>query len=183
MEKRVEKRSLRHLTLWRDSILRFPLDCLQQLFCTVCHCSLYWLLLLSLLAATALFTTSRCLLQLSLLPAAALFTACYCSLYCLLLLSLVSATALFTACYCSRCCSCSLFFTVCYCSLYCLLLPVLYNRFVMTKIHPLAFGGKLDGAADGSISARLRALQFLTADDLNVATHARDDTVLALAQV
>lgn len=59
----------------------------------------------------------------------------------------------------------------------------LYNRFVMTKIHPIALGGKLDGAADGSISARLRALQFLTADDLNAAVHARDDTVLALAQV
>lgn len=53
----------------------------------------------------------------------------------------------------------------------------------MTKIHPLALGIKLDGAADASISARLSSLQFLTPHDLNVGVYARDDTVLALAQV
>lgn len=57
------------------------------------------------------------------------------------------------------------------------------DRFVMTKIHPFAFGSKLDGAADSSICDRLQALQFLTADDLNVGSHARNDTVLTLAQV
>lgn len=53
----------------------------------------------------------------------------------------------------------------------------------MTKIHPLALGVKLDGAMDALISARLSALQFLTPHDLNVGFYARDDTVLALAQV
>lgn len=53
----------------------------------------------------------------------------------------------------------------------------------MTKIHPLAFGGKLNGAADAATSSRLRELQFLTPDDLNVGVNARDDAVLALAQV
>lgn len=53
----------------------------------------------------------------------------------------------------------------------------------MTKIHPLAFGAQLDGAADAAISSHLRALQFLTADDLGVDHCARNETVLALAQV
>lgn len=53
----------------------------------------------------------------------------------------------------------------------------------MTKIHPLALGAKLDGAMDAVISARLSALQFLTPHDLNIGVYARDDTVLALAQV
>lgn len=53
----------------------------------------------------------------------------------------------------------------------------------MTKIHPLAFGRKLNGAVDASISSRLRALQFLTPDHLGVVAHARDDKVLGLAQV
>ncbi|CAN0248718.1 unnamed protein product [Ascophyllum nodosum] len=56
------------------------------------------------------------------------------------------------------------------------------ERFVMTKIHPLAFGRMLNGAVDGSISARLRALQFLNYDDLGIVSHARNHTVLALAQ-
>lgn len=59
----------------------------------------------------------------------------------------------------------------------------LHGRFVMTKIHPMAFGRKLNGAVDASISSRLRALQFLTPDDLGVVEHARDDKVLGLAQV
>lgn len=53
----------------------------------------------------------------------------------------------------------------------------------MTKIHSLSFGSKLDGAVDAAISARLQALQFLTPLDLNVSEYARNDTVLALAQV
>lgn len=53
----------------------------------------------------------------------------------------------------------------------------------MTKVHPLAFGGKLNGAADASISSRLRELRFLTPDDLNVGVNSGDDAVLALAQV
>lgn len=53
----------------------------------------------------------------------------------------------------------------------------------MTKIHPLAFGGKLDGVMDAAVSARLSALQFLTPQDLNVGEYARHETVLALAQV
>lgn len=53
----------------------------------------------------------------------------------------------------------------------------------MTKIHPIAFGRKLNGAVDASISSRLRALQFLTPDDLGVVEHARGDEVLRLAQV
>lgn len=53
----------------------------------------------------------------------------------------------------------------------------------MTKIHPFAFGSKLDGYADSAVSDRLQALQFLTPDDLNVEARARDETVLALAQV
>lgn len=53
----------------------------------------------------------------------------------------------------------------------------------MCKIHPLAFGGKLNGVVDASISARLRQLQFLTPHDLNVGSYARDETVLSLAQV
>ncbi|CAM9784987.1 unnamed protein product [Scytosiphon promiscuus] len=56
------------------------------------------------------------------------------------------------------------------------------ERFVMSKIHPLAFGGKLNGVVDASISARLRKLQFLTPHDLNVGSYARDETVLNLAQ-
>lgn len=53
----------------------------------------------------------------------------------------------------------------------------------MTKVHPLAFGGKLNGAADAAISSRLRELQFLTPDDLNAGVNSGDDAVLALAQV
>lgn len=60
---------------------------------------------------------------------------------------------------------------------------ILINRFVMTKIHSLSFGSKLDGAVDAAISARLQALQFLTPHDLNVSEYARNDAVLALAQV
>ncbi|CBJ32067.1 conserved unknown protein [Ectocarpus siliculosus] len=56
------------------------------------------------------------------------------------------------------------------------------ERFVMSKIHPLAFGSKLDGAVDASISARLQSLQFLTPHDLNVSVYAREETVLTLAQ-
>lgn len=53
----------------------------------------------------------------------------------------------------------------------------------MSKIHPLAFGSKLDGAVDASISARLLSLQFLTPQDLNVSVYAREESVLTLAQV
>lgn len=60
---------------------------------------------------------------------------------------------------------------------------ILMDRFVMTKIHSLSFGSKLDGAVDAAISTRLQALQFLTPQDLNVSEYARNDTVLALAQV
>lgn len=57
------------------------------------------------------------------------------------------------------------------------------DRFIMTKIHPFAFGSKLDGVADSKVCDRLQALQFLTYDELNVGARARDETVLGLAQV
>lgn len=144
--------------------------------CSLCRLLLLSFLttvvLLSLLPIASLFTVPGMLL-LPLLYATALFSVCF-FLHGLPLLSLPYATAILKDCY--RSLFCLLLLSL-------LLVLLLCTRFVMTKIHPLAFGGRLDGAVDGSISARLRALQFLTADDLNVAVHARDDTVLGLAQV
>lgn len=57
-------------------------------------------------------------------------------------------------------------------------------RFVMTKIHELAFGGILDGAVDIAISNRLRVLQSMPANVIEMPHHAQDCTaVLTMAGV
>ncbi|CAN0237421.1 unnamed protein product, partial [Discosporangium mesarthrocarpum] len=57
------------------------------------------------------------------------------------------------------------------------------ERYVMTKIHQVALGGQLDGAADTAVAQRLSSLQFLTPDDLDVGPRVRDQAMLSLAQV